>query len=249
MTAWSIPFIKADPTISIGSSEVGGFGNIEKTNLPPRLPITVIPVGRAFSGSSSTGSTRSIFQCGSLNGSKPINPDTMALAKPSPSGTPFFQSISALPVGLPTSAALIADLVTNKSRGIARFSFRASTSASFTSASLVRAVDSAACAESSAIRSFECLLSSAQCSSLISVVFTITNVESTPPNRLISNSQLAVVPTSDAVANDISEKGHIRIPDWFYIGGIVLVLVAGTIALGDQTRTLLRKLRDRRGPS
>ena len=44
---------------------------------------------------------------------------------------------------------------------------------------------------------------------------------------------------------DISENGRIRIPDWFYIGGIILVLVAGAIALWDQTKTLIRKIRHR----
>jgi hypothetical protein len=100
---------------------------------------------------------------------------------------------------------------------------------------------------SPAIRSLDTLRSSAQWSSLTSAVFTITNVERTPPRRLASNTQLAIVPKSDAAASDISEKGHIRIPDWFYIGGIILVLVAGAIALWDQTKTLIRKARHRPG--
>lgn len=100
----------------------------------------------------------------------------------------------------------------------------------------------------SAIRSFDFLLSSAQCSSLTSVVFTMTNVERTPPRRLTNNVQLAIVPTNDAADKDISEKGHIKIPDWFYTVGIILVLVAGAIALFDQTKTLIRKVRQRRPP-
>jgi hypothetical protein len=54
-----------------------------------------------------------------------------------------------------------------------------------------------------------------------------------------------MVPTNDAADRDISEKGHIKIPDWFYIGGILLVLVAGAIALWDQTKTAIKKARHR----
>jgi hypothetical protein len=101
---------------------------------------------------------------------------------------------------------------------------------------------------SSAISSLDFLRSSAQCSSLTSAVFTMTKVESTPPNRLASSTQLAIVPTMVAADSDISEKGHIKIPDWFFIGGMLVVLIAGILALCDQTKTLIRKVRQRKRP-
>ena len=44
-------------------------------------------------------------------------------------------------------------------------------------------------------------------------------IERTPPIRLASSTQLAIVPTKVAADRDISENGHIKIPDWFFVGG------------------------------
>jgi hypothetical protein len=52
-----------------------------------------------------------------------------------------------------------------------------------------------------------------------------------------------MLPNNVAAASDISENGHIRIPDWYLIGGIVVVLIAGGAALVDQTITILRKVK------
>jgi hypothetical protein len=71
-----------------------------------------------------------------------------------------------------------------------------------------------------AIFLLEARRSYSQLASLTSAVFTMTNVEITPPTRLASNTQLAMLPNNVAAASDISENGHIRIPGWFLIGGI-----------------------------
>ena len=99
------------------------------------------------------------------------------------------------------------------------------TCSSLNSASFARAFASAMLALALEIASSESRLASAQCSSLTSVVLTMTNVEMTPPSRLTSKPQLAMVPTSEAVGRDISEKGHILIPDWFYVAGILAVVL------------------------
>jgi hypothetical protein len=88
----------------------------------------------------------------------------------------------------------------------------------------------------SAILSREASRSLSQCSSLTSAVFTMTKVASTPPSKQASNIQLAIVATKVAVGNDISENGHIRIPDWFFIEGILLALIGGGLALGAKLR-------------
>jgi hypothetical protein len=73
------------------------------------------------------------------------------------------------------------------------------------------------------IRSADCCLSTSQWCSLTFANRIITNVESTPDKRLPSNTTLATSDQNVAVDSNISENGHIRFPDWFFLDGIVVI--------------------------
>jgi hypothetical protein len=69
----------------------------------------------------------------------------------------------------------------------------------------------------------------------------MTNVETTPPTKQNIKAQFATVPQNDASSRDIDEKGHMRIPDWVYVAGIVITILTGAYGLVDQPLTLMRK--------
>jgi len=93
----------------------------------------------------------------------------------------------------------------------------------------------------SAIFSSDFLLSSDQWCSLTCERRTIKNVEITPTTRLESNARLATSDQNVADDRDISENGHIRFLDWFFVGGIAIVFVGRIISIWLQILHILRR--------
>lgn len=85
------------------------------------------------------------------------------------------------------------------------------------------------------VRSFD------HCASLTFPDWTMTNVEITPATKLINKTTFATSDHQTAAEYPISEKGHTLLPPWFFTIGIILVFLAGSIALFFQIRHMKRR--------
>src|ERR1700674_210615 len=94
-------------------------------------------------------------------------------------------------------------------------------------ASAVSFRNCSACVSSSAIFSFEVLRSDSQYSSLTLPIQITATVATTPTARLPTNTRLATLNMSVAVDSD----GHIRIPPWFPLSAIAIVVVAAVVGI------------------
>ena len=95
----------------------------------------------------------------------------------------------------------------------------------------------------SAIFTRDCSRNVSQWCSFTFDVRTITNVAITPAIKLTTNTRLAMSPQSVAAGSDISENGHIRFPDWLFIGGITIILMGGVISIWFQIRNIYHRWR------
>jgi hypothetical protein len=86
-------------------------------------------------------------------------------------------------------------------------------------------------------------LAKSQWCSFTFVVRTIANVARTPPIKQPSSTILANSPHHVAHSSEMSEKGHIRFPDWFFVPAIAFVVLAGVYSIYLQIRDMRRRRR------
>lgn len=100
---------------------------------------------------------------------------------------------------------------------------------------------SSASERAAAISLRDCSRASSQWCSLTFAVRTIMNVAITPPTKQASSARFATSPHNIADGRDIPSNGHIPLPDWFFLGGIAVVLLTGTYSIFLQIRHILRR--------
>jgi hypothetical protein len=113
--------------------------------------------------------------------------------------------------------------LSDRTRGFLNFSNASWASRARAFASAVSFRNWSAWTTKEATRSADSVRSFSQYASLTPAIQTIRTVETTPTTKLPIKNQLATSAIWLAVGND----GHIRLPLWFPIGAIVIVVLAG----------------------
>lgn len=159
---------------------------------------------------------------------------------PISSVSPAIQTFAAVPGKRDSAATICCSCSGLITRGASRSSIltRASRSPSaFWFASAARVLASATAASRPATLSRDCCRSLSQCASLTPAAQTISPVAITPQTKLTTNATLAQSDTRVAASND----GHIRLPLWFFLTALIIVVVSGVGAIVGRVWTICQR--------